>query len=431
MKSNFWLLGGLAGLAAASVWAQDAARDTNPPATISRSVTGPLAKDVVLNPPASATVRIESLIVRSQPAFAGELITHVAKGQSVTVLEQITLARPRPNEPTNWARITLPTNAAVWVFADYVDTNTMTISRARVNVRSGASDFHDIVARLDKGAPVKEVRRVTDWIQIEPPTNAYGFVGADYLTMQAPAAPPPAAVAAAEPAAAPVAAAPVAAAPATPEPVAPPATNTTSETASTPPAATAPVAAATATPEPVAPPATNTTPETTNTAPATAAPVAAAPATPEPAAPPATNTAPETTNTTLAAASPPPIVAPEPVATAPPPAPANSTPPAAAVPAAPAPAAAATPESAGIDPKPRIVTREGTVRKALNIQAPADYELRDINSGQLIEYLQPDAKEKNFKRFTGIRVSVTGPEWLDRRWPKTPILQIQTLDLMP
>ena len=192
MKSNCWLLGGLAWLAAASVLAQDSARaPIRPPC--SRSVTGPLAKDVVLEPPATATVKIESLIVRSQPAFAGEVITHVVKGQAVTVLEQITLAKPKLNEPTNWARIVLPTNAAVWVFADYVDTNTMTISRPRVNVRERAERFHDIVALLEKGAPVKEVRRVPDWIQIEPPTNAYGFVASDYLTMQAPAAPPPAA----------------------------------------------------------------------------------------------------------------------------------------------------------------------------------------------------------------------------------------------
>ena len=415
MKSNFWLLGGLAGLAAASVWAQDAARDTNPP-TFSRLVTGPVAKDILLNPPAVATVKTDSLIVRSQPAWDGEQISHVVKGQAVTVLEQITLARPKANEPTNWARITLPTNAAVWVFADYVDTNTMTISRARVNVRSGNSDAHDIVARLEKGAPVKVVRRNADWIQIEPPANAYGFVGADFLTIQAAAAPPPAAIAAAEPAAA----APVAAAPTTPEPVAPPATNATPETASAPPAAAAPVASAPATPEAVVPPATNTAAEPAAATPAAAAPVASAPATPEAVAPPATNATPEATNTTVAAAALPPIVAPEPFPTAPPPAPAKSTPP-----------AAAPPESAGIDPKPRIVTREGTVRKALNIQAPADYELHDINSGKLIEYLQPDAKEKNFQRFTGIRVSVTGPEWLDRRWPKTPILQIQTLDVMP
>ena len=270
MKSNFWLLGGLAGLAAASVWAQDAARDTNPP-TFSRLVTGPVAKDVLLDPPALATVKTE-LIVRSQPAFAGERIIPVVKGQAVTVLEQITLARPKQNEPTNWARITLPTNAAVWVFADYVDTNTMTISRARVNVRSGNSDAHDIVARLEKGASVKVVRRNADWIQIEPPANAYGFVGADYLTMHPAAVPPPATIAAVEPAAA----APVSAPPATPEPIAPPVTNATSETASAPPAAAAPVAAAPATPEAVPPPATNTAAEATNSTPAAAAPIAAA-----------------------------------------------------------------------------------------------------------------------------------------------------------
>ncbi len=417
MKSNCWLFGGLVWLAAASVFAQNPARGTNPPAGL-RGVTGPLAKDVVLDPPATATIRIDTLLVRSQPAFAGEVITSVKKGQEVTVLEQITLAKPKLNEPTNWARILLPTNAPVWVFADYVDTNTMTISRSRVNIRSGSSDFHDIVGRLEKGASVKEVRRVPDWIQIEPPTNACGFVGADYLTMQPPPA-PPLAVVAVEPAVT----APAAAAPAAAEPVA------------AAPVASQPVAAAPVAPEPVAPPATNTTPEAANTtpatAPATAEPVAAAPAMPEPVAPPATNTTPEVTNTAPATAAVPAIVAPEPVATAPAPAPANPTPPAAAVPAETAPAPAAALESASIDVKPRTVTREGFVRKALNIQAPADYELRDLSSGRLIEYLQPDPKDKYFKAYTDTRVSVTGTEWLDRRWPKTPVLRVQTYELMP
>jgi len=432
MKSNFWLLGGLAGMAAASVFAQVSPRDSNAPAlspAISRGVTGPLATDVVLVPPGAATVKLESLIVRSQPAFAGDVLTHVVKGQTVTVLEQIALAKPKLNEPTNWARILLPTNTAVWVFADYVDTNSMTISRSRVNVRGGPGDFYGIVALLEKGARVKQVRRNPDWIQIEPPTNACGFVASDYLTMQPAAAPPPAAVTAVEPAAA---------APAAPEPVAPPPANTTPEATNATPAAvpdaTATVAAVPATPEPVAPPPPNTTPEATNATPAAApdatATVAAAPAAPEPVAPPATNTAPETANTAAATVAPPPIVAPEPTATGPAATAANPAPAAAAIPAATIPAAA-TPESSGIDPKPRIVTREGYVRKTLNVQAPADYELHDISSGKLIEYLQPDAQEKNFKRFTGLRVLVTGPEALDRRWPKTPILQIQTVDYVP
>jgi hypothetical protein len=329
---------------------------------VARPATGPLAKDVVLDPPGTATVKLESLLVRSQPAFAGDILTRVHKGQAVTVLEQITLAKPKLNEPTNWARIVLPPDAAVWVFARYIDTNSMTISAQRVNVRGGPDDVHDKVALLEKGAPVKEVRRVPDWVQIVPPTNAYGWLASDYVTMAPPAAPPPAAVVPAEV------------------------------------AATAPVAAAPVTNEPVTPPATNTPAEATNTA-----------------------------------AAAPPIIAPEPVATAPEAAPTNAAPPAAAVApeiASAAPAAAA-PEIASIDTKPRLVTREGFVRKAINIQAPADYELHDVNSGTLIEYLQPEAKDKNFKKYTGTRVFVTGSEWLDRRWPKTPILQVQTVDLMP
>ena len=57
MKSNFWLFGGLAWLAAASVLAQDPARGHQAARRRRRAVTGPLAKDVVLDPPATATVK--------------------------------------------------------------------------------------------------------------------------------------------------------------------------------------------------------------------------------------------------------------------------------------------------------------------------------------------------------------------------------------
>jgi hypothetical protein len=427
MKANSWVWGGLAWLAAASLLAQDSTGDSKPTATPPRSLAGAVARDVVLDPPGAATVKIETLRVRSRPAFAGNELVSLKRGQPVTVLEQITLAKPELNEPANWARIVLPANTPVWVFARYVDTNSMKISGSRVSVRSGSDDVYDRLAVLEKGAPVTIVRRLPDWIQIQPPTNAFGWVASDFLTMlPAPAPPPPVAV--------------------VPEPAAPaPATNVE-------------VAAVAPMPEP----ATNLTAEATTTVPAEAA----APNTKSEIRNPqldATNTAPATGVS-------PPILAPEPVASATEPPPANSTPPT-AVPAVstpapspasapattpppapqnprmtgepakpapapapalvPAPADAASAEPAGIDTKPRIVAREGRVRKSLNIQAPADFELRDLNSGVVIEYLQPDAKDKDFKKYTGARVLVSGPEWLDRRWPKTPILQIQTIDLMP
>jgi uncharacterized protein YgiM (DUF1202 family) len=79
---------------------------------------------------------------------------------------------------------------------------------------------------------------------------------------------------------------------------------------------------------------------------------------------------------------------------------------------------------------PRIVTREGFVHRAYNIQAPADYELHDIKTGDVIDFLQPQSGQ-NFKMYIGTRITVTGAEVMDTRWPRTPILQVQSVDLMP
>ncbi len=74
--------------------------------------------------------------------------------------------------------------------------------------------------------------------------------------------------------------------------------------------------------------------------------------------------------------------------------------------------------------------REGFVHKSYNIQSPTDFELHDIKSGALTEYLQPQDKQ-NFKIYVGTRVTITGTEVMDQRWPRTPVLQVQTVDLLP
>lgn len=334
MKSNRWFLCGLVGMTAATVLAQEVK-----PAPGAPKAGLAFAKDVTLDPPAAATVKNEALNVRDQPDVSADVVARLSRGEAVTVYEEMTLSKPKANEPASWSRIALPTNAATWVFADYVDRSTMTVTR-RLNVRGGPGENFKMLTLLEKGTPVTEVRRSQGWMQIVPPTNAFGFVASEYLAAQPPAAPPPPAV--------------------------------------------APIAAVVA--EAAAPPAPATN---------------AAPAVPE------TNAAPPVE----AAAAP--IVAPEPVAVRP----TNTVPP--------APAPAATREKI----QPRIVTREGYVRKALNLQAPTDYELIDVQSGALTEYLQPN--NDNFKTYVGVRVAVTGPEMLDRRWPKTPVLQVQTIGLMP
>jgi hypothetical protein len=91
--------------------------------------------------------------------------------------------------------------------------------------------------------------------------------------------------------------------------------------------------------------------------------------------------------------------------------------------------AAALPASSG-PAMPRIVTREGFVRRAHNLQAPTDFELRALQNSTLVDFLQP-RKGQNFKIFVGTHITVTGLEVMDPRWPRTPVLQVQSVDLTP
>jgi uncharacterized protein YgiM (DUF1202 family) len=351
MKSIHWLLGGLVGMAAATTVL---AQSTNKPAakkpkTAATTNASAFAKDTVLETPMQAKVKNESLNVRDEPTLTADVVARLSRGEMVTIFEQMTVSKPKAGEPAGWSRISLPTNAAAWVFAEYVDAKTMKTTR-RLNVRGGPGENFKSLVLLDKGAEVTEIKRAQGWIQILPPSTAFGFVASEYLmalpTLAAPAPTPPVAV----------------------------------------PPPTTPVVT-----EPVTPPAqmTNSTPVTEVAAQAVApTPVPAQPAMP---------------------VAPPPTTTPAVAEVAPAPTPAPSMP--------------------VDDGKPRVVTREGFVRKALNIQAPTDYELMDVHTGAMTEYLQPT--NASFKSYTGYHVTVTGPEALDSRWPKTPVLQVQTVQLIP
>jgi hypothetical protein len=78
-------------------------------------------------------------------------------------------------------------------------------------------------------------------------------------------------------------------------------------------------------------------------------------------------------------------------------------------------------------PPKRVVTREGIVRYTLNIQAPAAYVLEALDTGKTINYLLTTSPEVSLKPLKGKRVLVTGEEALDRRWPNTPVLTLETI----
>lgn len=276
----------------------------------------------------TAVVKDDHVNVRGQPKMNSEVVTRLKKGESVTILEEITPEKPRKGEPPRWYRIVLPVNTPVWVNLAFIDPTNKTVLSKRLNVRAGAGENYSVLGRLEKGAPVKEISQKNTWLEIEAPTNAYAFVAADLVAKN--------------------------------------------ETA-----------------PPTAPPVT----------------VVRAPAAPPP--------------TTIIDTTPPPVVA----VLRPPPAAVETRPPPPVI--APPPAAVET------VPAKRIVRREGTVKSTLSIQAPTYYELRNMDSGRPVNYLHTTSTNLSLKTFKDKRIFVTGEEFLDKRWPNTPVLEIETIEILP
>jgi len=266
---------------------------------------------VVSLTPGPAEVTASQLTVRGQAGLRGETVAHLHKGDQVTVLEQINLAHHAADEPSQWAKISYPTNANVWVDAKYIDSNG-TVSSKKLNLRGGPGENYSVVGVLQHGESVTQLETKGNWIKIEPPTNAFAFVAAKFL------------------------------------------------------------AEVTAPPAPPAPPAE--TPEV----------------------PPTPTQVPQ----------------PQPIVMAPPPPPMPPTPP--------------QPET----PPVRIVQHEGIVGPCGSLVAPTDYKLYDLATKQDIDFLYPTAPNMDLKGLVDARVIVTGEEGIDQRWPNTPVLAIQNIQVL-
>jgi uncharacterized protein YgiM (DUF1202 family) len=131
-----------------------------------------------------AEVTVSNVNVRDQAGLRGEVVAHLFQGDAVTVLNQINLDRHKADEPAQWAKISYPTNAHVWVSAKYVDTNGIVLSK-KLNLRAGPGENFSVVGVLERGTPVSSVSTKNGWMRIEAPTNAYAFVAAMYLKQEA------------------------------------------------------------------------------------------------------------------------------------------------------------------------------------------------------------------------------------------------------
>jgi uncharacterized protein YgiM (DUF1202 family) len=145
----------------------------------------PFVEPTVALVPGPAEVAVKNLNVRGQAGLKGEFLTHLSKGETVTVLEQINLARHKAGEPAQWAKIAFPTNGQIWVRAQFIDATNQTVLPKKLNLRAGPSENYSVVGVVERGAAVNEIITKGEWTQIAPPPSAYAFVAAMYLKQEA------------------------------------------------------------------------------------------------------------------------------------------------------------------------------------------------------------------------------------------------------
>ena len=129
-----------------------------------------------------AVAKEKNVNVRGQAAINSEVVTHLKRGDLVTVLDEVTLKKSKTDEPGKWAKIALPPGTVVWVNTMFINPDTKAVIPKRLNVRSGPGENYSILGRIERGAVVKEVETKGEWIKIEAPANSYAFVAAHLLS---------------------------------------------------------------------------------------------------------------------------------------------------------------------------------------------------------------------------------------------------------
>jgi hypothetical protein len=132
-----------------------------------------------------ATVIASNVNVRGQAGLKGEVIGRLTKEQPVTVMEEIILKKSGPDEPSAWAKIQLPPSIHVWVNGTFLESTNKSVRPKKLNLRGGPGENYSVLGTLKRGDIVKELNTKGDWLEIEPPTDAYAFIAAQYLKQEA------------------------------------------------------------------------------------------------------------------------------------------------------------------------------------------------------------------------------------------------------
>jgi uncharacterized protein YgiM (DUF1202 family) len=132
--------------------------------------------------PEPGVARQKNVNVRGQAKYTSEIVTHLKKGDVVTVLEEIKTPT-KPDEPDRWYKIALPASASAWVNSNFLDEK-KAVKPNRLNIRSGPGENYSVLGRIEKGTVVNVLESKGDWAKIEPPAGAYAFVAAHLISRE-------------------------------------------------------------------------------------------------------------------------------------------------------------------------------------------------------------------------------------------------------
>ncbi len=130
-----------------------------------------------------ATVLASNVNIRGQAKLRSEVVGKLQKGDTVDVLEEILLRKSETNEPSAWAKIILPASMHVWVHSSFVSSNKTVIPK-KLKLRAGPGEEYSVLGIVKRGDELKEAGAKGDWLEIEAPPEACGFVAARYLKQE-------------------------------------------------------------------------------------------------------------------------------------------------------------------------------------------------------------------------------------------------------
>ncbi|MFO1461963.1 MAG: SH3 domain-containing protein [Verrucomicrobiota bacterium] len=393
----------------------------------------PWSLPAIAQPHTVAAVRADRTNLRAQPSKDAEVLASLHKGELLEVLGEELPA----GQKEIWSRVVLPSSVLVWVHSPGLD-KAGVVRNETVNFRAGPGKNYSIIGSLRRGDSVVILREFDNWLQIAPPKGSTAYVASRLLG--SPEAPLPTPTVSTAP--------PAQKLRNTPEEPTPTTTSLLPPSGAVPekalegsadPAPNSPDAPTLQTP---VPPRAKTSRDTPFPDPAWAsiakpvtpeqkptAPAATAPPTPPPVAPVSTptqvekvsqkKTTPESAHAILA-----------PQRTGSPRDQLKAGDRTTSYPLLTSDPDPGRPKPGSPPLAPREVIRDGVVRLTWSPQAPSDYELRSVYSGEGVLnylYLEP---QSDLKKFVGKQVRVQGEEYLDSRW-QTPVLKVKTIELNP